>query len=140
MDWITEQIAIGNIEDALDLAALKQAGIRAVLGLTDFPNLAHSGLRWHRHLLIDGAGNPPGALDQAVETLATLVREQPPVLVHCQEGKSRSAAIVALYLARTHGLTLTEACAWIQARRPQMAIDPALFEQLGSAIPSIAEV
>jgi histidinol-phosphate aminotransferase len=128
MDWITAELAIGNIEDAMDVAGLRAAGIRSVLSLSDFPDLAWTGLRWQRIVLRDGLGNPPERLGEARDRLGELVAGAPKVLVHCIEGKSRSAAVVALYLAAQEGLSLAEACRRVQARRPVAAIQPGLLD------------
>ena len=67
--------------------------------------------------LIDGPGNDPRRFRRAVETLAELVQEAPPVLVHCHAGRSRSAVVVAGYLMKARGLDPTEAVDFVDARR-----------------------
>src|SRR5262245_13277438 len=99
MDWITPEVAIGNVDDVMDVAGLRAAGVGSVLSLCDFPDLAWTGLRWRRIVLRDGPGNPPERLGEARDLLVELVAGAPKVLVHCIEGKSRSAAVVALFLA-----------------------------------------
>lgn len=47
--------------------------------------------------LIDGPGNPLSAYYAAVLALASLVRPDKHVLVHCHEGKSRSVAVALMY-------------------------------------------
>ena len=66
--------------------------------------------------LIDGAGNEPGALGQAVAALEGLLRDHPPVLVHCHAGRSRSVVVVAGLLTRTLRIGTAEAIARVAAR------------------------
>lgn len=53
--------------------------------------------------LVDGPGNLPASYHAAVLTLAAMVKTGKRVLVHCHEGKSRSAAVVIMYLSATAG-------------------------------------
>lgn len=121
MDWITDQIAIGNHLEALDSALLRQESIAAVLGLT---RTLH-GLEPKRlglkeieiFPLDDGHGNDPRLFRQAVDTLLRLVRDAPPVFVHCHAGRSRSAVVVAGYFMKTRQLGPDEALACVAAKR-----------------------
>lgn len=127
MDWILPGLAIGNIEDAMGHDDLQREGVRSVLTLNDFPNLRGRGFHWHRVFLHDGPGNAAETLIEAVDHLERMHREEPPVLVHCAEGKSRSALVVALYVARTTGLALEDAFAVVKAQRRQAAVDDVLW-------------
>ncbi len=100
MDWIEPGLAIGNLDDAMAPLALRDAGIRSVLTLSQFPSYPRPGLEWRFLPLKDGAGNSSREFGDAIEHLADLHTRHPGVLVHCAEGKSRSVVIVALYLAR----------------------------------------
>jgi protein-tyrosine phosphatase len=67
--------------------------------------------------LIDGAGNEQGPSGWVVAALEGLVRDHPPVLVHCHAGRSRSVVAVAAFLARTLHLRPADAVARVAARR-----------------------
>jgi protein-tyrosine phosphatase len=67
--------------------------------------------------LMDGPGDNPQRFAQAVDLLARLVTESPPVFVHCRAGRSRSPAVVAGYLMQARGLNAEEALAFVAARR-----------------------
>jgi hypothetical protein len=132
VDWITDQVAIGNHAEAQDADLLREQGVRSVLSLDG--SLAPGDAR---HLgvaavvafdLIDGTGNEPGALGRAVAALQGLLRAYPPVLVHCHAGRSRSVIVVAGLLARTLRIGPTEAIARVAARRV-VCISPE-FEEL----------
>lgn len=121
MDWITEQIAIGNHVEASDVEVLRKESIASVLGLTrTLAGLepAKLGLKEIEVFpLEDGHGNDSRIFRQAVEALVRLVRDAPPVLVHCHAGRSRSAVVVAGYFMKARQLNPEEALACVAAKR-----------------------
>lgn len=127
MDWITDSIAIGNIEDAMDTDGLRAAGITGVLCLNGFPQTpGRPGFAWLNVTLIDGPGNSIDDLRAAVRGLEELNRAHR-VMVHCAEGVSRSALVVACYLAEQQAITLEAAIVQVQRERPRAQIDRALL-------------
>ena len=68
MDWITQEIAIGNCDDARRFDKLREAGIGGILSLTGWPNGANNvhGVDWRCVELIDGFGNPVTRLQEAI--------------------------------------------------------------------------
>lgn len=79
--------------------------------------------------LIDGAGNDPRVFRHAVDVddLRRLARLQPPVLVQCHAGRSRSAVVVAAYLMHVRKLEPEQAVAAVAAKR-QINVTPALVQ------------
>ena len=75
--------------------------------------------------LEDAPGNEPRRFRLAVEYLDELVREAPPVLVQCHAGRSRSAVVVAGYLAQLRGIDPQEALDLVAEKRP-IAVTPGL--------------
>jgi protein-tyrosine phosphatase len=67
--------------------------------------------------LVDDHGNEFQQLRLAVDAIDELVREAPPVLVHCRAGRGRSAAAVAGYFVAYGGLTAKDALAKVARRR-----------------------
>ena len=65
----------------------------------------------------------------AVDDLRRLVQLQPPVLVQCHAGRSRSAVVVAAYLMHARKLEPEEAVAAVAAKR-EINVTPALVELL----------
>jgi protein-tyrosine phosphatase len=133
MDWITDQIAIGDYREAQDMELMRRHKFRSVLGLI-------STLRGKspEHLaverieiieLLDGPGNSPARFVRAIELLSQLVAEEPPVFVHCRAGWSRSPAVVAGYLMRSSGLSAEDALAAVAAKR-SMVMAPELRAML----------
>ena len=114
MDWITDQIAIGNYLDAqavspeLDaILCLKEHCCderRTDLDILSLP-------------LIDGAGNPAWKIEEAVDFIAGTVAAGGKILVHCHAGRSRSVVVVARYLMASRGMVAAAALALIAAKR-----------------------
>jgi protein-tyrosine phosphatase len=121
MDWITDQIAIGNYIDALDLELIRNSGFASALSLDGTLHgkaPSQFGLdRIEVVMLEDAPGNESRLFLRAVEYLETLIEESPPVLVQCHAGRSRSAVVVAGYLMKAHGLTSDAALAQVAAKR-----------------------
>ena len=127
MDWVTDRIAIGNIEDAMDAEGLRAAGVSAVLCLNGFPlSLREDGFAWVNVTLIDGPGNSIASVRAAISSLERLAREHL-VLVHCAEGVSRSAFVVACYLAEARSIAIEEAVEEVRGRRRKAQIDAGLL-------------
>ncbi len=128
MDWITQEIAIGNCDDAIRLEELRSAGIRGILSLTGWPNSAANpyGLAWRCVELIDGDGNDVSRLKEAIRQLGELV-ERGSVLVHCMEGVSRSALVVASYLAERDARPFEECLQEVARHRKRVFLQPGLI-------------
>ena len=136
LDWITDQIAIGNAMESRDAELIREQGIRSVLSLDGtmvgreeaFPQ--YSSIRAYR--LIDGAGNDPGLYLRVIQSLAALHRSSPPVLVHCHAGRSRSVVVVAGFLMQRHGWDESEALDAIGQKR-EVALTPGIERLLDHA-------
>lgn len=114
MDWITAQIAIGNY---LDSAALP-ADIDAVLCLREnCCNEARTDKDVLCIPLVDGAGNDPRQVAEAVRFIADVCDAGEKVLVHCHAGRSRSVAVVARYLVEHQGMSAATALGLIARKR-----------------------
>ena len=129
MDWITENVAIGNYVDGEDEALIEREGIRSILCL-DCRLAPPPGLKVRRHVvdLVDAPAKQLDAFMKAVQLLERLVAEASPVLVHCHAGRSRSVVLVAALLMRAKGLTPEDAIAFVSKKR-EAAITPGV-EQL----------
>lgn len=133
MDWIIENVAIGNYLEAQDGALLRTHGIRSVLSLDGSLTVAQVGVlgvaEIAAHRLEDGEGNDLQTLVRAVDSLGRLASLHAPVLVQCHAGRSRSVVVVAGYLMRTLGLDADSAVAAIAAKR-EINVSPALTKLL----------
>ena len=120
MDWITENVAIGNYLDALDAELLAAEGIQSLLCLdanhrpgVDITSIA----KCETIDLIDGPGNETHRFQRAVKVLIEFVEDHTPVLVHCHAGRSRSPLIVAGYLVVCEKLEPEAAVARVAEKR-----------------------
>ena len=93
MDWITDEIALGDWRDAQDSDLLRRECIWSMLSLIGmFVGRSAESLGVQRvecFPLLDGPGDDLSRFTRAVDLLARLVQEGPPVFVHCRAGRSR---------------------------------------------------
>lgn len=131
--WVVEGKLAGRPGPDLapwDLAALRAAGIGAVLSVNDgamcrAEEFAAEGLTYACVPLSDAAPPRPGDREVCVRALPeayTFVRRQmaegKAVLVHCTAGKDRTGLFLAYYLVRAWGLAADEAIAQVRRVRP----------------------
>jgi protein-tyrosine phosphatase len=132
MTWISETIAIGNYLEAQDATVCQKEGIGSILCLDGSLENQTANERGVRAIevfrLIDGPGNDLRTFQWAVDALARLAQQAPPVLVQCHAGRSRSVAVVAGYLIKTQQMSSMDAIAHVAAKR-EIAVAPA-FERL----------
>ena len=118
MDWITDQIAIGNFIDSRETELLKQGGFRSILCLDcTIPALKIDGITRYAIHLNDEPCNQVQNFLEAVATLQRLVVTSSPVFVHCYAGRSRSVTVVAGYFMRTTECSPEEAIAKVASKR-----------------------
>jgi protein-tyrosine phosphatase len=121
MDWITDEIAIGNYLEAQDVSLLKNERIQSVLSLDrtlEGKSAAEMALQQIEVVpLEDAPGNDPRLFRRAIDSLTRLIEEAAPVLVQCHAGRSRSAIVVAGFLMHAHGLEAHEALNRVAAKR-----------------------
>lgn len=137
-DQVFPRLFVGSAMAASDLTALKQRGIDAVLSVgTKFDESMYTGAQHivRAHRVVRAKDLPEQNLIQFMNASNAWLQEQlarpeSRVLVHCQQGKSRSASIVAAYLIATHGLSVDAAVATLKARRPIVAPNRGFLEQL----------
>ena len=133
MDWITDQIAIGNYLDAQDVELLRREGIASIVSLDgSLAGRAPADLGVQKIAVVqltDGPGNDRDVFFRAVDTLSRFVVASPPVLVQCHAGRSRSAVIVAGHFIRTRGVQPDEALRLVAAKR-ELQVMPGLDSML----------
>jgi hypothetical protein len=86
----------------------------------EIPNRGNRRIPVFQRLANGGWRADPVLAEQAVKKIADLLGQGLKVLVRCGSGIERSPAIVAFYLVRYQGLSVTEAYARIRAARPQV--------------------
>ena len=129
MDWITNQIAIGNYLDAQDKELLQKEGIASILSLDgSLSGRVPSELGVRRIAVVnlkDGPSNDPTTFLKAVDTVTRFATEAAPVLVQCHAGRSRSAVVVAGYFIKMRGLQPDEALRLVAEKR-ELQVTPGL--------------
>jgi len=121
MDWITENIAIGNYLDAENVELRSAGGIRSMICLNGIlrgvkpETLQLDALE--NYNLKDGPGNDPSIFRRAVQSVGHLAKRHPKLLVHCHAGRSRSVVVVTAHLMRLRRWTADEALAYVSSRR-----------------------
>jgi protein-tyrosine phosphatase len=113
MDWITDQIAIGDALDAVNHAA----EVDSILCLLSDCCGERTDIDGYCIPLHDGPGNKRDHVLAAIDFIAAQVENGLRVLVHCRAGRSRSVCIVAAYLMRHKGLSKKQAISIIAEKR-----------------------
>ena len=132
---ISGRLWIGNAVEARDLRSLLDMGVAAVvdLAIEELPASVVRELIYCRIPLIDGASNPPERLQLAVETVASLIREDIATLVFCGAGMSRSPAITAAALAVVESADPNVVLQRIVAGYPH-DVSPALWQEVTACL------
>ena len=139
-------LLVGDKKLARDRPALHAHKVRYILnatvpradgGVANFFEQTDGALEYQRLPLRDANTEDILAhLPAATEFLERArVRADGAVLVHCNEGKSRSVAIVCAYLITTHGLTLADAMALVRSARPGAMPKEAFMRAFGGLEP-----
>ena len=125
IDFITDQLAVGALEDVQSPQSLQTAGIDLVLSLV--PDVTVDAVR---QVYLPVTDREPLADDIIEGALALMEREIANggrVLIHCQMGISRSPALAVCYLRHALGLSLSQALIAVRRARPSAMPHPALM-------------
>ena len=126
---LPNQLWIGNAGDGRDPERLLQNGVVAVINLAaeePSPVLPRSMIYCHFPLM-DGVQDNQAALRVAIQTVASLLKNQVPTMVYCGAGMSRSPAVVAAALSIVQGGSPEEKLKEIVAGYPR-DVSPQLWE------------
>ncbi|NMF90717.1 aminotransferase class I/II-fold pyridoxal phosphate-dependent enzyme [Aromatoleum petrolei] len=129
MDFVMPQLAVGSRADAADGAALAAAGIDALLSLAPLARPAEVALQLGL-AVADRAALPAATIREAVAFIAARLAAGHRVLLHCEQGISRSPALAACFLHEQLGVPLDEAVDRVRAARPQADPHPALLASI----------
>eukprot|EP01127_Copromyxa_protea_P015490 TRINITY_DN4464_c0_g1_i1.p1 TRINITY_DN4464_c0_g1~~TRINITY_DN4464_c0_g1_i1.p1 ORF type:complete len:607 (+),score=123.75 TRINITY_DN4464_c0_g1_i1:199-1821(+) len=119
---------------AKQLDNLKELGITHILGCTSYGDI----IRFHpndfKYLVITLDDIPESDLSVHFHEATKFIQEaeeaKGKILVHCAQGRSRSATLVLAYLISVRKMTFRDALSMIQLRRPQCNPNPGFTLQL----------
>jgi len=133
---ITPELFIGGAEDSIQA---DNKIFDAVLCVAiDFD--IKDGFKWrHKVGLLDGPGNSPMTFVAAVLLLYSLLKSGKRVLLHCQEGRSRSVMVAATTLAVAGVASFDDALREIMTLRKVDNYRPALYDMAKVTLPLIKE-
>ena len=142
MDWITENVALGDMYDAghldprhMDLPGGVNAVLNMAVELPPDPGVIAAHKIMYLFLPVDdGHALPRDIMMKAFVFLARCEMEHKRVLVHCVMGKSRSASMVAMYLALRDNISFKDALQIVRSKRPLVDPAPALARSVDAFV------
>ena len=124
IDFITGDLALGNLAAASDPDALTHHGIRAIVDASNREgNARYPGIRYHE-VRIDDPDQRLAEFLPGVVAFIDEARRDGPVLLHCVAGISRSPTLAICYLHERYGLSLAAALQHVRSRRAQVNPHP----------------
>lgn len=130
MDYILDNLAIGNYHDSLNLPP----EITGVLCVAHERDVQNKSLLWHKVPIIDLTPIPIEQLGDAVTWIRSAHAQGHKVLVFCNEGIGRSPSVVITYLCWRFGFGFGEAVEYVARRRPSISILPNLISSIDSLV------
>jgi len=130
----TSALYLGSISATMDRDLLKSHRITHIVQVLDAPWIPISEKDGFRCLRIDIHDKPTADLKSHLETacqyIASALISGGNVLVHCQQGISRSPAIVIAYLIHNLGMSYDQAYALVKRHRPCINPNPGFVAAL----------
>lgn len=129
------RLFLGSIVAASDLSLLQREGITHVVTVTTFGQAAcffPEHIKYHAIKIMD---LPTEDIYEHLEPALDFINEafltpSNRVLVHCIEGRSRSATIVLAYLIDTNNWSVDQALAFLRLKRPNVDPNSGFVEDL----------
>jgi protein-tyrosine phosphatase len=123
--WLSDDIAISRAPSARDVRGMQRAGVRSVLDmrLEAADRSEHFDRRGMRYLRLPVAEGSAPTLDE-LRLVTDWILERMndgPVLVHCREGRGRSALVACAVLLR-QGAPLFNAYQTLRRARPEASL------------------
>ncbi|KAH8822565.1 protein-tyrosine phosphatase-like protein [Flagelloscypha sp. PMI_526] len=117
----TGALFLGSMTAANDFDLLREHDIKDVVQVLDvpwMPQIEKNGLKSHRVDILDTAtADLKSHLEPTCQFIDSAVKNRRNILVHCQQGVSRSAAVVIAYLISRYGMSFDAALAHCKGKR-----------------------
>jgi dual specificity MAP kinase phosphatase len=124
---ITPDVYLGSLIGAASLIEKNAHGFTHVLSCIEhelLPELPEGLGRLHIEISDEFGQSLEPHFETIIQFIDQAIATNGKIYVHCEMGKSRSAAAVIAYLMRSEGMSLKEAKMFVQEKRPVVAVNP----------------
>ncbi len=128
MDYILDNLAIGNYDDSLK----PPPEINAILCVAQEKNIVNHTIPSHKVPIVDMQPIPVDQLKEAIAWIRNAHAQGHRVMVFCYEGIGRSSSVVIAYLCLRFDFGFGEAVEYVAKRRPSISILPNLISCIDS--------
>ena len=110
MSHITDNIFLGDRNDANDIKFITKNNINIIFNITkDIPNYFSSKIQYYNFKIEDSIEENIYNIFEEITNLINNINSKSNILIHCREGKSRSATCVIAYLIKYKNISLYDA-------------------------------
>ena len=129
MDYICDNIYMGDKYAARDEPYIIENNIDTVVNCAESVNSSYKELKFLELKMYDKSKQK---LFPKLEIAYKFIKKNSKknILIHCKEGKSRSAALVVFYLMKENGWDYDTCIKFIKERRPSISPNIGFVEQL----------
>jgi hypothetical protein len=110
MDWIDDNVAVGNLIDGVSARRHRLEGIDLIIDARVL--FTPSFLPSRRSPVVE-------RLSAARDRLTEISSLDPKVLIYCNRGRDRSAFVAMLYISKRYGMSYQEAYETVRSKRRQ---------------------
>jgi protein-tyrosine phosphatase len=132
MSFIYRSLWVGSVTNAMDVSMLQSVRITHIVNATaEEENFFPQKFVYHRVPLYDKTSERAAPyFDQVIEFISAAHAAGGLVLIHCQEGISRSVTLALAYRMVTEHISLGKAFADIKLVRPEAEPNPGFLQEL----------
>jgi dual specificity phosphatase 12 len=135
LDYIIDNIYLGNWEDSIDIDKIRYNRIECILTLNKRyvhpPGMMKSRGLCYKYISIEDSEDE-NILPYITESLDFIDRCNGNILIHCTAGVSRSVSIVIAYLIKVYGMSYDQAYDYVENIRPIIQPNVSFEAQLRS--------
>ena len=128
MDFILENLAIGNYREALE----PPSDVDALLCVAQEKDIYGTHCLYHKVPIVDMQPIPAEQLKEALEWIQKNISDHR-IMVFCNAGVGRSPSVVTGYLCCVLGYNFGDAVEYIATRRPNISTLPNLINAIEEA-------